>query len=58
MCLQTGIMMTELNWRSSCNLKLNTRASFLCFALVFMFANMVRAETSLPEPTTEGGHTT
>ena len=58
MCLQTGIMMTELNWRSSRNLKLNTRASFLCFALVFMFANMVRAETSLPEPTTEGGHTT
>jgi len=51
-------MMTELNWRSSRNLKLNTRASFLCFALVFMFANMVRAETSLPEPTTEGGYTT
>ncbi|MFP8870601.1 MAG: hypothetical protein VCB43_03690 [Myxococcota bacterium] len=39
-------------------MKLNTRASFLCFALIFMFANMVRAETSLPEPTTEGGYTT
>jgi hypothetical protein len=38
--------------------QLNTRASFLCFALVFMFANIVRAETSLPAPTTEGGSTT